>query len=342
MSIASLEPSGYRPPGSHQISSDLYLPPTDSYSGSSSRGVQTPEFHYLPSMSHQSTSQNVIPNSLYLPSNHEQTHTQQHTLSEVLSSDQSVSKPMNQYLPPSNQYLPAITKPTNQYLPSSSSSLPMNTNKRQRQNTYRQQSSSDISHSSTNRFSNNNNNHMTNINNLPSQYLPPNKRPNAFTQAIPSSNYLPANQNNAYQPSDEILPPSNTYLTQNKYESTENQQHDHSSSYKPSQSSGYPSSGGYPQAKNNNNNNNNNNGYNYEPPAKYEFEYMVNDPESGNDFGHKESRDGDVTRGTYYVLLPDGRKQTVNFIADANGYRPTITYEDAAVGRDGYDQGYHY
>ncbi|XP_011314933.1 uncharacterized protein [Fopius arisanus] len=70
-------------------------------------------------------------------------------------------------------------------------------------------------------------------------------------------------------------------------------------------------------------------------PAKYEFEYMVNDAESGNDFGHKESRDDDVTRGVYYVLLPDGRRQTVEYIADQNGFRPVVTYTQEATG-NGY------
>lgn len=67
-------------------------------------------------------------------------------------------------------------------------------------------------------------------------------------------------------------------------------------------------------------------------PAKYEFEYTVYDPPSGNDFGHKESRDGDITRGVYYVLLPDGRRQKVEYEADQNGYRPKITYEQANNG----------
>lgn len=44
-------------------------------------------------------------------------------------------------------------------------------------------------------------------------------------------------------------------------------------------------------------------------PANYSFEYMVKDDESGNDFGHRESRMGDRAEGRYYVLLPDGRKQ---------------------------------
>ncbi|XP_034935501.1 pro-resilin-like [Chelonus insularis] len=74
-----------------------------------------------------------------------------------------------------------------------------------------------------------------------------------------------------------------------------------------------------------------NDGYN-ETPAKYEFEYMVNDIESENDFGHKESRDGDVARGVYYVLLPDGRRQTVEYVADQNGFRPIITYMQEGTG----------
>lgn len=62
-------------------------------------------------------------------------------------------------------------------------------------------------------------------------------------------------------------------------------------------------------------------------PAKYEFEYEVNDQEFGVEFGHKESRDGDLAMGEYNVLLPDGRKQRVEYEADGEGYRPKITYE---------------
>nr|XP_027233713.1 pro-resilin-like [Penaeus vannamei] len=48
-------------------------------------------------------------------------------------------------------------------------------------------------------------------------------------------------------------------------------------------------------------------------PAKYDFNYSVNDPPSGNDFGHQEARDGPNTQGSYYVLLPDGRLQRVTY-----------------------------
>ncbi|CAB3254692.1 unnamed protein product [Arctia plantaginis] len=81
-------------------------------------------------------------------------------------------------------------------------------------------------------------------------------------------------------------------------------------------------------------------------PANYSFEYMVKDDASGNDFGHRESRQGDRAEGQYYVLLPDGRKQTVKYEADENGYKPRISYEDTGLGQGGYGRnsqsGYNY
>lgn len=71
--------------------------------------------------------------------------------------------------------------------------------------------------------------------------------------------------------------------------------------------------------------------YGFQEPAKYEFEYQVTDEESGNDFGHKEQRDGDLTTGEYNVLLPDGRKQIVTYEADLDGYKPVVTYEGRRI-----------
>ncbi|KAJ8681974.1 hypothetical protein QAD02_017766 [Eretmocerus hayati] len=63
--------------------------------------------------------------------------------------------------------------------------------------------------------------------------------------------------------------------------------------------------------------------------AKYDFEYRVSD-EFGNDFAHKEMREGLRTQGSYSVVLPDGRKQIVSYEADEAGFRPRISYEAVA------------
>lgn len=70
-------------------------------------------------------------------------------------------------------------------------------------------------------------------------------------------------------------------------------------------------------------------------PAKYEFSYEVDAPEYGTQFGHQESRDGDFAQGSYHVLLPDGRLQTVEYEADQDGYRPTVSYQDSGAGGAG-------
>ncbi|XP_045609714.1 cuticle protein 8 [Procambarus clarkii] len=68
------------------------------------------------------------------------------------------------------------------------------------------------------------------------------------------------------------------------------------------------------------------------PPAKYNFEYAVEDPESGNSYSHKESRDGDDTEGRYEVLLPDTRRQIVVYTVNADGgFNADVTYEGEAV-----------
>ena len=70
----------------------------------------------------------------------------------------------------------------------------------------------------------------------------------------------------------------------------------------------------------------------------YSFQYGVDDDESGLDFGHKESSDGAVVTGTYYVQLPDGRMETVNYKADANGYVAEVSYEGEAKYGNGQPQ----
>ena len=51
----------------------------------------------------------------------------------------------------------------------------------------------------------------------------------------------------------------------------------------------------------------------------------------GVNFGHHESRDGHGTKGSYHVLLPDGRLQTVNYHSDGySGFVAEVTYTGTA------------
>ena len=62
-------------------------------------------------------------------------------------------------------------------------------------------------------------------------------------------------------------------------------------------------------------------------PKPYSFTYGVKDDYSGADFSRVEERTGAVTKGSYKVALPDGRVQIVNYVADENGYKASVTYE---------------
>ncbi|XP_071536013.1 pro-resilin-like [Panulirus ornatus] len=66
-------------------------------------------------------------------------------------------------------------------------------------------------------------------------------------------------------------------------------------------------------------------------PAQYTFDWNVKDDNSGNDFGHQESRDGYDTQGSYYVLLPDGRLQRVTYNVNGDsGYVAQVEHEGEA------------
>ena len=79
-------------------------------------------------------------------------------------------------------------------------------------------------------------------------------------------------------------------------------------------------------------------GYHKEPeygPAKYAYKYGVKDDHYGYpvDFGAEENRDGYKTSGSYYVYLPDGRRQVVTYyVEDAySGYVADVKYEGKAT-----------
>merc|ERR1712168_66730 len=86
-----------------------------------------------------------------------------------------------------------------------------------------------------------------------------------------------------------------------------------------------------------------------EDPIPYNYAYAVNDQYAGTDFGHNEDSDGKAVHGSYTVQLPDGRKQTVNYVADHyNGYQAEVKYYGEAQYPHEYGppitfkpQGYH-
>ena len=66
--------------------------------------------------------------------------------------------------------------------------------------------------------------------------------------------------------------------------------------------------------------------------SPYAYEYAVKDNYYGVDFGQNEESDGSVVEGSYRVLLPDGRVQTVKYTADHyNGYVADVSYSGDAV-----------
>ncbi|KAL7646099.1 UNVERIFIED_CONTAM: hypothetical protein RMT77_003000 [Armadillidium vulgare] len=63
------------------------------------------------------------------------------------------------------------------------------------------------------------------------------------------------------------------------------------------------------------------------PPKPYKFSYGVHDEYAGTSFGQNEQSDGKQVYGSYTVLLPDGRKQTVKYKADHyNGFVADVSY----------------
>ncbi|XP_049866262.1 cuticle protein 8-like [Pectinophora gossypiella] len=51
-------------------------------------------------------------------------------------------------------------------------------------------------------------------------------------------------------------------------------------------------------------------------PAHYEYSYSVEDPHTGDHKSQRESRDGDVVKGEYSLLQPDGSIRKVEYTAD--------------------------
>ncbi|XP_052130374.1 cuticle protein 19-like [Frankliniella occidentalis] len=59
---------------------------------------------------------------------------------------------------------------------------------------------------------------------------------------------------------------------------------------------------------------------------RYAFKYGVNDPHTGDQKHASETRDGDVVKGQYSLVEPDGSVRTVDYTADSiNGFNAVVS-----------------
>jgi hypothetical protein len=81
--------------------------------------------------------------------------------------------------------------------------------------------------------------------------------------------------------------------------------------------------------------------HHHEPGMPFDFNYAVKDDYYGTDYSHNAVSDGDVVKGQYKVLLPDGRLQIVTYTADwKNGFNADVRYEGEARYPDQQPGGY--
>lgn len=61
-------------------------------------------------------------------------------------------------------------------------------------------------------------------------------------------------------------------------------------------------------------------------PASYAYKYGVHDPATGDIKHQSEERTGDVVRGQYSLVEPDGTVRTVDYTADpVNGFNAVVS-----------------
>lgn len=64
----------------------------------------------------------------------------------------------------------------------------------------------------------------------------------------------------------------------------------------------------------------------FQAPPHYSFEYGVHDTHTGDIKTQHETREGDVVKGQYSLVEPDGSVRTVEYTADAhNGFNAVVT-----------------
>ncbi|CAG9560606.1 unnamed protein product [Danaus chrysippus] len=69
------------------------------------------------------------------------------------------------------------------------------------------------------------------------------------------------------------------------------------------------------------------NHYDYYAYPKYEFEYKVADPHTGDFKKQRELRDGGLVKGFYELLQPDGHERRVDYYSDDKiGFQADVKY----------------
>ncbi|XP_068630697.1 cuticle protein 7-like [Battus philenor] len=69
--------------------------------------------------------------------------------------------------------------------------------------------------------------------------------------------------------------------------------------------------------------------YEESAPAHYEFSYSVEDPHTGDHKSQHETREGDVVKGEYSLLQPDGSVRRVEYSADDHSGFNAIVHNSA-------------
>ncbi|XP_046392101.1 cuticle protein 19-like [Ischnura elegans] len=77
----------------------------------------------------------------------------------------------------------------------------------------------------------------------------------------------------------------------------------------------------------------------YHAYPKYQYNYGVNDPHTGDIKNQWEERDGDYVKGSYSLHEPDGTVRIVEYTADKhNGFNAKVHKSGVAT----HDHGYHH
>ncbi|XP_034239952.1 adult-specific cuticular protein ACP-20-like [Thrips palmi] len=75
---------------------------------------------------------------------------------------------------------------------------------------------------------------------------------------------------------------------------------------------------------------------------KYDFKYGVEDHHTGDHKDAKEERDGDVVKGEYSLLQPDGRKRIVHYTSSKHGgFNAIVSYSGHAIHPEVHSHGHY-